>query len=140
MAIESAWQPLTKAAIDALPDAMAVFEIGSLVRSVLYIGGDPNEGLRAAVARALAEPRLRLRARCFRWEHSTDPRGRAAELLARYRAAHAGSAPSEQPHKAPSVRVFLPHAEPPMTAQRTPGLPARLSDAPVTFLRVRTVA
>lgn len=142
MAIESAWQPLTRAAVDALPDAMAVFELGSLVRSVLYIGGDPNEGLRAAVTRALAEPRLRLRARCFRWELSSDPRGRAAELLARYRAAHGGSAPAEQPHKAPSVRVFLPHAESQVAvaAPRATLLPARSSDAPVTFLRVRTVA
>jgi len=139
MAIESAWQPLTPTAVEALPDAMAAFEIGSLVRSVLYIGGDPNEGLRDAVRRALADPRLRLRAHCLRWEPTTDPRGRAAQLLARYRACHGGVAPSEQP-RASTVRVFLPatpEAQP--TGSRVlPG--AKRPAAPATFLRIRTVA
>jgi hypothetical protein len=66
MAIGSTWQPLTPNAIEALPDAPAVFELGSLVRSVLFIGGDAGDGLRAAVHRALADPRLRLMAHCVR--------------------------------------------------------------------------
>ena len=110
MAIESAWQPLTPAVLDALPDAMAVFELGSLVRSVLYIGGDPNEGLRAAVRRALADTRVHLRAHCLRWQSTSDPRGSAAQLLAQYRAAHGGASPVEQPRPVPGVRVFLPLA------------------------------
>lgn len=142
MAIESAWQPLTPAALDALPDAMAAFEIGSLVRSVLYIGGDPNEGLRAAVRRALGDPRLRLRARCIRWEPSADPRGRAAELLARYRASHGGSTPAEQPRTSATVRVFLPPSPDTqqLVAPRASVATTRLPVSPATFLRVRTVA
>ena len=142
MAIESAWQPLTPDAVDALPDAMAAFEIGSLVRSVLYIGGDPNEGLRAAVRRALSDPRLRLRARCLRWEPSADPRGRAAELLARYRASHGGSTPAEQPRASATVRVFLPLSQEtqPPAVPRASAAATRLPVAPATFLRVRTVA
>lgn len=141
MAIESAWQPLTKAAVDALPDAMAVFELGSLVRNVVYIGGDPDEGLRSAVRRVLDDPRLRLRARCLRWEPTHDPRGRAAELLSRYRAAHGGSAPSAQPQKVGGVRVFLPlpsDTQPPPKRAVSPSV-GRPDVAP-TFLRVRTVA
>jgi len=141
MAIESAWQPLTKAAVDALPDAMAVFELGSLVRNVLYIGGDPGEGLRSAVRRALDDPRLRLRARCLRWEPTPDPRGRASELLARYRAAHGGDAPAEQPQRSAAVRVFLPlSGETPPPSRRTPSAPPARADAAPSFLRIRTVA
>lgn len=139
MAIGSAWQPLTPNAVDALPDAMAVFEIGSLVRSVLYIGGEANEGLRDAVRRALDEPRLRLRARCVRWELTTDPRGRAAQLLASYRAAHEGASPAEQPRAQASVRVFLPLAAEQRAVLPEPPL-AKRAAAPATFLRIRTVA
>lgn len=141
MAIGTPWQPLTPTALDSLPDAMAVFEIGSLVRTVLYIGGDPEEGLKAAVRRALDDPRLRLRARCIRWEMSTDPRSRAAELLAAHRAAHGGATPAEQPRPAPGVRVFLPvGAETHPPAASPPTAVARRTIAPATFLRVRTVA
>ena len=142
MAIGSAWQPLTPTALDSLPDATAVFELGSLVRSVLYVGGDANEGLRASVARALADPRLRLRVRCVRWELTTDPRARAAQLLAAYRAAHDGALPSEQPRQASSVRTLLPPAlEPrPITPSGPLAATANRAPEPASFLRVRTVA
>jgi hypothetical protein len=137
MAIGSTWQPLTATAVDALPDAPAVFELGSLVRSVLFIGGDASEGLRAAVLRALADPRLRLQARCLRWELSGDPRTHAAQLLAGYRATHDGAVPAAQPRSASTVRTLpAPPAEPrPSVRGATPAAPA-----PATFLRVRTVA
>jgi hypothetical protein len=141
MAIGTPWQPLTAAAIDALPDAMAVFEIGSLVRNVLVIGGDANEGLRAAVRRALDNPRLRLRARCIRWELTSDPRARAAQLLAAYRASHEGASPAEQPRTMPAtVHVILPHAGDVVPAAIAEPLPAKRPSAPASFLRVRTVA
>src|SRR4051812_1576795 len=134
MAIGSAWQPLTPVTVDSLPDGAAVFEIGSLVRTVLYIGGDANEGLRASVRRALADPRLRLRARCVRWEYTTDPRARAAQLLAAYRATHEGAAPAEQPRATSSVRT-LPAPE----HSTSPVLTAPLLGAdPASFVRVRT--
>lgn len=149
MTMEATWQPLTPASIASLPETMAAFQIGSLVRTVLYIGGDPNEGLRTAVRRALESPRLRLRAHCIRWEATPDPRGRAADLLAAHRAAHDGASPAEQPRPAQGVRVFLP-----MAAEAHPGsaalravpasspsaLPAKRAPAAASFLRVRTVA
>lgn len=139
MAIEAQWQPLTPSAIASLPEAMAVFEIGSLVRTVLYIGGDPEEGLRSAVRRVLGTPRLRLRAHCIRWEVTTDPRGRAAELVAAHRAAHGGAGPAEQPRPVPAVRVFLPSAD--ARANPATAAPAtKRSPAAASFLRVRTVA
>jgi hypothetical protein len=137
MAIGSTWQPLTPNAIEALPDAPAVFELGSLVRSVLFIGGDAGDGLRAAVHRALADPRLRLMAHCVRWELSSDPRAHAAQLLAGYRATHGGAAPTAQPRSAPSVRSLLPPAAP--SEPRAATAPSPAFEAP-TFLRVRTVA
>jgi len=140
MAIGSAWQPLTPTTVDSLPDAMAVFEIGSLVRSVLFIGGEANEGLRATVRRALADPRLRLRARCVRWEMTHDPRARAAHLLAAYRAAHDGASPSEQPRSVTTVRVFLPLAPESRLATPSAEPPPKRAAAPASFLRVRTVA
>jgi hypothetical protein len=138
MAIGSTWQPLTPDALDGLPDAMAVFEIGNLVRSVLYIGGDPNESLRASVRRALDDPRLRLRARCIRWELTTDPRARAGQLIAAYRAAHGGALPSEQPRTAATIHALLPPAS--ETRPYAPDAPAKRPVEAATFLRVRTVA
>ena len=149
MTMDARWQPLTPATIASLPETMATFEIGSLVRTVLYIGGDPNEGLRTAVRRALESPRLRLRAHCIRWEATTDPRERAAEFLAAHRAAHGGAAPAEQPRPSPAVRVFLPlpqegrpAAVPSPAARPAPAaVPAtKRSPAAASFLRIRTVA
>lgn len=141
MAIEGPWQQLTPTVIASLPEAMAAFEIGSLVRTVLYIGGDPNEGLQSAVRRALATPNLRLRAHCIRWELTTDPRGRAAELLAAHRAAHGGATPAEQPRPVPAVRVFLPSVSEPRPAAAAPVADgAKRAPAAASFLRVRTVA
>jgi len=141
MAIAGQWQPLTPTLIASLPEAMATFEIGSLVRTVLYIGGDPNEGLQSAVRRALATANLRLRAHCIRWELTTDPRGRAADLLAAHRAAHGGATPAEQPRPAPAVRVFLPAASEPRHAAPAPvAESAKRAPAAASFLRVRTVA
>jgi hypothetical protein len=141
MAIEGPWQPLTPTVIASLPEAMAAFEIGSLVRTVLYIGGDPNEGLQTAVRRALATADLRIRAHCIRWESTTDPRGRAAELLAAHRAAHAGATPAQQPRSVPAVRVFLPAPSEPRPAPTARAADAtKRSPAAASFLRVRTVA
>lgn len=149
MTMEATWQPLTPASIASLPETMAAFQIGSLVRTVLYIGGDPNEGLRTAVRRALESPRLRLRAHCIRWEATADPRGRAADLLAAHRAAHGGASPAEQPRSAPAVRVFLPlaaEAQPGSATARgvlaspSNGPAAKRAPAAASFLRVRTVA
>jgi hypothetical protein len=137
MAIGSAWQSLTPTTVDSLPDAIAVFELGSLVRSVLYIGGDANEGLRASVARALADPRLRMHARCVRWELTTDPRARAAQLLAGYRATHDGAPPFAQPRSPSSIRTLLPAA----SDLRPPGGGApQQAEVPNTFPHIRTVA
>jgi len=147
--MEAMWQPLTPASIASLPETMAAFQIGSLVRTVLYIGGDPDEGLRTAVRRALASPRLRLRAHCIRWEATPDPRGRAADLLATHRATHQGASPAEQPRSAPGVRVFLPmapEAHPGAAGLRavptpqTSAIATKRAPAAASFLRVRTVA
>lgn len=139
MAIGSAWQPLTKHVIDNLPDATGVFEIGSLVRSVLLIGGDPNETLRTAVQRVLEDPRLRLRGHCLRYELTSDPRGRANQLLARYRATHGGALPPEQPRQPATVHTLAPvsgEARAPVPHAEAPA--ARRPAENLTFLRART--
>jgi hypothetical protein len=140
MAIGSAWLPLTKHVVDMLPEATAVFEIGSLVRSTLLIGGDPSETLREAVQRALDDPRLRLRARCLRYELTTDPRGRAGQLLADYRAAHGGALPSEQPRLGARIHALPPVVDPRPTVLAAEAAPAKRPVETVTFLRARTVA
>jgi len=140
MAIGSAWLPLTKQVVDTLPEATAVFEIGSLVRSVLLIGGDPSETVRTSVQRALDDPRLRLRARCIRYELTTDPRGRAGELLAAYRAAHDGALPAEQPRLAATIHALTPPSEARPAAASGASAPTKRPVESVSFLRVRTVA
>lgn len=141
MAIGAAWQPLSPEVLDGLPDTTAVFEIGSLVRSVLYIGGDPNEGLRACVARALENPRLRMRARCVRWELTSDPRARAGQLLSAYRAAHDGALPAEQPRAAATVRSLMGPVAPEAHPAKAPVEPTTRGPLQsTTFLRVRRFA
>lgn len=139
MAIEAPWQPLTPTVLASLPEAMAAFEIGSLVRTVLYIGGEPGEGLQTAVRRAMTNPKLRLRAHCIRWQLTPDPRGLAGALVAAHRAAHAGAAPAEQPRAASAVRVFLPAPAEPAAPHAVPAA-AKRPPAAVRFLRIRTVA
>jgi hypothetical protein len=140
MPVSNGWKLITPELLEALPDRQGVFELGSLVRSVVFIGGDADAGLRSMVREALAEPRLRMRARCLRFELTDDPRGRANQLVAEYRAAHGGALPAEQPRgSAPLLSLSAAPVEGRVTRPRLQ--PARAAtDCDPSFLRIRTVA
>lgn len=103
--MNASWQPLVPGALDGLPDEPGVFELGTTVRSVLFVGAAEDQGLRTAVAEAIARGPLSARARCFRWEACADARGRQAGILDEYRRAHGGALPPEQPAVTPALRA-----------------------------------
>jgi hypothetical protein len=103
MTLSGEWRVITPGMVESLPDGPGVFALGSLVRSILVVGGDDELSLREAVERALANPRLRLRAHCIRIELAADPATRVREILAGYARAHGDRLPPEQPRAAASA-------------------------------------
>jgi hypothetical protein len=114
MALQTPWRPITPQVLDELPDVAGVFELGSLVRSVLWVGGDGAVGLRSAIGAAVLDTRVRHLVRYLRFEPATDPGARQRELLSEYRASHHGALPPAQP---PGPPTLYPVASP----ERDPG-------------------
>ncbi len=92
MSTTTQWRVITPTLLDELPDAPGIFEIGNLVRNVLFIGAAPT-GLAAAVRSALGSSRLVPRAHCIRFEVGENAEERARTRLAEYRHEHAGALP-----------------------------------------------
>jgi hypothetical protein len=89
------WQPLSEAAVRALPGQLGVFQIGDAEGGVLYIGyagGRTLFGLRSAVAEA--QGKLGASARRFRYEVNQQYMSRYEELLMLHVADH-GALPPE---------------------------------------------
>ncbi len=84
----SAWHPLVEAEVAALPDSPGVFEVATLVRTVLFIGAAP-ESLVATLTRQLDAPGTlhahggRLYFRCYATEESERDAERASAGLSR---------------------------------------------------------
>ena len=107
MAIASVWRPITSSTLEELPEEPAVFELANLVRSVLFIGGSPAQGLRTEVSSVLADPRLRSAARYLRFELTGEPAMRAEQILSEYRASHRGEVPPAQGNPAANGATAL---------------------------------
>lgn len=93
------WRALRPGSVDELPSEPGVFELGTLVRSVLLVGGEPDRPLREAVRDALAKPAVALQARCIRFILTADPASEVQSRLTDYRDGHAGNLPPEQPRR-----------------------------------------
>ena len=96
MAVEPGlWRKLNPATIENVPDAPAIFEIGNLVRSVLYVGrADGN--LRRRLERLGAIPEnvpASAGGYYVRWAVVGDEEAALAERQAAHRAAHDGRLP-----------------------------------------------
>lgn len=96
MAVEPGrWQKLNPATIECVPEGPGIFEIGNLVRSVLYIGrGDGN--LRARLARLGAVPEnvpASAGGYWVRYALVDDEEAAVLERHAAHRAAHEGRLP-----------------------------------------------
>lgn len=104
----SAWKPMTPAVIAEAPNCPAVYELGTLVRTVVFIGAaddDLNRTLNQhlSVPQTLHPPLGRL---YFRFAPLDEPEGTRAVLLEEFRTSHAGALPAaqrNQPTPAPVV-------------------------------------
>ena len=92
MSTTTQWRVITPTLLDDLPDVPGVFEVGNLVRNVLFIGAAPT-GIASAVRNAITSSRLISRAHCIRFEVGEDVEERVRVRLAEYRRAHAGALP-----------------------------------------------
>lgn len=95
--IRNDWQLLTKAAVEALPATLGVYEIGDSEGCILYIGyagGRTLFGLRSPLADFLAEPPVANAQ--FRVELNMQYISRWKELLMDHQAHH-GSLPPLNP-------------------------------------------
>lgn len=102
----SAWRPLVEAEVAALPDSPGVFEIATLVRTVLFIGAAP-ESLIATLTRQLDAPAaLHAHGGClyFRSCATENAEQVQAALLQSYRELHGGALPPAQTSPPPSPR------------------------------------
>jgi hypothetical protein len=106
----SAWKPMVPALVAEAPASPGVYELGTLVRTVVFIGSAP-ESLSETLNQHLNAPATlhpHLGRLYFRTAALEDPEHGQAELLDAYRARHAGSVPaaqmSEPPAPAPARR------------------------------------
>jgi hypothetical protein len=94
----STWKPLDAAQITVLPESPGVFEIATLVRNVLFIGA-AAESLMTTLASHLETPgtlHAGVGRLYFRYAATEAAEELQSELLAQYRARHAGGLPSAQ--------------------------------------------
>ena len=106
----SAWKPMTPAVIAEAPNCPAVYELGTLVRTVVFIGAADDDLSQAlnrhlSVPQSLHPPLGRL---YFRFAQLDEPEGTRAVLLEEFRTSHAGALPvaqSNQPAPAPVVET-----------------------------------
>ena len=130
------WQVISADLLERLPEVPGVFELGTLVRSVLYIGA-AGHGIQSEVRRALAQG-LQLRAHCVRFEAHADPVRAATEKLRKYRQSHGGDLPPAQPADLLPALVSSATATPNGTAMH-PGQGTPLVGGAGSRAKVRTV-
>ena len=90
--MSAGWRVINPPLLDELPEGPGIFEIGNLVRSVLYVGAAPG-GLAREIRAALTIPGLLTRAHCIRFEVADDAEAFAQRRLEDYRKVHAGRLP-----------------------------------------------
>ena len=99
----SSWRPLVPSEVAQLPEAPGVFEIGTLVRTVLFIGAAP-ESLLAVLTHHLGapgHPLMQTSRLYFRYCPAEDPEPVQVGLLHEYRRTHGGAPPPAQDMPAP---------------------------------------
>src|SRR5262249_39064902 len=90
----SRWRRLTPAAIAALPEAAAVFEVANLVRTVKYIGAaGGNLPARLSAFQTQAKLRPSPGGNFFRYESAPREGDGLPRQLSAYRTAHRGLLP-----------------------------------------------
>jgi len=90
------WQPLSSLALDAAPSRPGVFQLATLVRTIVYIGAAPD--LAAALAQhvSLTGSPYSLGRRYFRYTEIDQPEQLQQRLLDEFRRAHQDRLPAAQ--------------------------------------------
>jgi hypothetical protein len=99
----STWKPMVPALVAEAPTSPGVYELGTLVRTVLFIGSAP-ESLSDALSQHLNTPATLppyIGGLYFRTAALEDPEHGQVALLDEYRALHAGSLPAAQTSEPP---------------------------------------
>jgi len=99
----SPWRPLAISEVARLPQAPGVFEIGTLVRTVLFIGA-AHESLLAVLTHHLGapgHPLMHASRLYFRIHPTEEPEQLQTRLLGEYKNTHGGALPPAQDTPAP---------------------------------------
>ncbi len=107
----STWRPLIPAEIERVPECPGVYELATLVRTILFIGA-AAESLNTELTQHLAvasSPLLRSGHLYFRHRATDEPIQTQNEMLADYTARHGGALPPAQstPPSPPRPRRHL---------------------------------
>src|SRR3954447_1072287 len=100
------WRPLSVAEIEKVPESSGVYELATLVRTVLFIGAAP-ENLSAEIAQHLTvatAPLVRSGSLYFRFRPADEALNLQSEMLADYTARHNGALPPAQSIPPPPPR------------------------------------
>ncbi len=124
------WRVITPALLEELPELPGVFEVGNLVRNILFIGAAPG-GIARSIREVLTTPRLLSRAHCIRFEVAEDGEDLARERMAEYRRAHGGTPPYA--HRVDALTHILDTRRP--TARALPLARPGRKAGPASFLR-----
>ena len=104
----SVWRPLAPTEVARLPEGPGVFELATLVRTILFIGAAP-EGFTAALSDDIPiPPHVHAGRLYFRFYPTDHPEKVHADLLNEYRQRHGGALPPAQ-SKPPSPLRPLRH-------------------------------
>jgi hypothetical protein len=107
----STWKPMVPALVAEVPPCPGVYELATLVRTVVFIGA-ANESLSEALTRHLNAPATlhpHVGRLYFRTVAHEDPEHVRVELLEEYRARHGGGLPAAQASQPPSPPPALRH-------------------------------
>jgi hypothetical protein len=102
----SIWRPLIPAEIAKVPECPGVFELATLVRTVVFIGAAP-ESLASSLGRHLqtgGSPSVQAARLYFRYQASDDAEHAQRERLEEYRRTHGDRLPAAQ-SEAPPPRL-----------------------------------
>jgi hypothetical protein len=106
----SPWKPMTPALIAEAPNCPAVYELGTLVRTVVFIGAADGD-LHQTLNQHLSVPQTlhpHLGRLYFRFAPHDEPEGTRAVLLEEFRTSHAGALPVAQQNQPTPMPVVEP--------------------------------
>jgi hypothetical protein len=90
------WHPLLPDALATVPSRPGVFQLATLVRTVVYIGASSDLAATLAQHVTLAGSPFALGRRYFRYVELEHPEQRQRELLEEFRRSHRGTLPTSQ--------------------------------------------